>query len=57
VSGATGPAAADAIRAVDLDGASGREMAQYGAALSAAPPYLCPDVEFFGSDVAYWLGI
>lgn len=55
--GANGPAAADAIRSVDLDDASAQEMAQYGAALAAAPPYLCPDVEFFGSDVGYWLGI
>jgi hypothetical protein len=55
--GVQGPGAADAIRAVDLDGASSQELVEYGRVLTAAPLTLCTDVAFYAADVSYWLGL
>lgn len=55
--GVQGAGAADALRTVDLDGATTGELATYGKVLDAASRTLCPDASFYARDVSYWLGV
>lgn len=55
--GATGPAAAGAMRFVDLAEATPGETFAYGQLLLGAPQTTCPELREYALEVAYWLGI
>ena len=49
-------AAAEALIAVDLEGATSQEMAEYGDLLIGAPAEECPEHYRYAEAIQYWLG-